>query len=68
MRKVTFNNEEFNLINTELKLNIETKETTLTNEEIIKIYDYSLEHDMIDLAQKVLKIYDGDEIVPYILN
>lgn len=62
MRKVTFNIDEFNLINGELELNIESNETTLTNEQIITIYDYAIEHEMIVLAQKVLKVYEGTEI------
>lgn len=65
MRKVTFNIDEFNLINGELELNIESNETTLTNEQIITIYDYAIEHEMIVLAQKVLKVYEGTEIEIY---
>lgn len=65
MRTVIFNIDEFNLINGELELNIESNETTLTNEQIITIYDYALEHEMLALAQKVLKVYEGDEIVSY---
>lgn len=64
MKKIYFTVDEFNLINSELELNLETNHTEITNEQMLVIYDYAIENDLLVLGDKILSKLDDDYITP----
>lgn len=66
MNKFYFTVDEFNLINSELELNLETNHTEITNEQMLVIYDYAINNDNISLAEKVLSKLDDESFEPFL--
>lgn len=66
MNKIYFTVDEFNLINSELELNLETNHTEITNEQMLVIYDYAINNDMLSLAEKVLSKLDDESFEPFL--
>ena len=60
MKKVQFTVEEFNIINGELELNLETNNTEVSNDDLLKIYDYAIDNELLSLATNVLTKCDDD--------
>lgn len=60
MKKIQFTVEELDIINSELGLNLESNNTEVSNDDLLKIYDYAIDNKLLSLATNLLTKCDDD--------